>query len=375
MIIRNGLAFEGNGFRKKDIYIADGHFAAIADDSVNTDAEGMYVIPGLIDIHLHGAAGADMCDGTYEALDTIAEYQAANGITAICPATMTLDEGTLLKVMHNYAGWRASFDYSGNESFPAGVYMEGPFISEQKRGAQNDSYCRLPDYNLFERLCEASERNIKVVTVAPELAGSEVFIKEASAFARVSLAHSTADYDTAIQAFNMGARQVTHLYNAMNPVAGREPGIPCAVSDREYVMAELICDGEHVHPAQIRNTFRMLGEDRIIFISDSMRACGMPDGIYTLGGQNVIVEGGRACLEKDGSHAGSVSNLAMCLKKAVREIGIPLVSAVKAVTVNPAKAIGIYDSRGSLDTGKVADAVILDRDMNVVNVILRGKLL
>ena len=197
------------------------------------------------------------------------------------------------------------------------------------------------------------------------------FIREASKKVTVSVAHTTAGYDTALAAFQAGAREVTHLYNAMPPFAHRDPGVVGAAFDAPEVRCELICDGIHIHPAVVRATFAMFGRDRMILISDTMRAAGMPDGNYTLGGQDVQVCGKRATLA-DGTIAGSVTDLMSCMRTAV-SFGIPLADAVTAAAVNPAKVLGIYDRVGSLDEGKDANVAVLDQDLELKAVLFRGQ--
>lgn len=212
---------------------------------------------------------------------------------------------------------------------------------------------------------------MKLVSVAPELDGAMDFIKAVSDKVAISLAHTTAGYDIAKEAFDNGAHHVTHTYNAMPPFNHREPGVIGAAADCDQVYCEIICDGVHIHPAVIRATFRMMGKERMILVSDTMRAAGMSDGAYTLGGQDVTVVGNKATLA-DGTIAGSATDLMSCMKTAV-SFGIPLEDAVTAAAVNPAKELGLYDQYGSLEVGKVANAVVLDKDLNIKAVLLRGE--
>ena len=297
IIIQNGNVFrEDCCFHTGSISIVDG---IISDSPVHDaqiiDAEGLYIIPGLTDIHFHGCAGYDFCDGTPEALRAIADYEIRNGITNLCPATMTLPEDTLSRVM------KAAKSFSQECPNLAGIYLEGPFISPHKIGAQNPAYISRPSVDMLRRLQADSGGLLKIAVVAPEVDGAMTFIDEASKFMRVSVAHTVCDYETAQEAFSHGAQQVTHLYNAMNPINHRAPGPIIAAVENEAVSVELICDGVHIHPAVVRNTLRMFGDDRVIFISDSMEAAGMPDGDYELGGQKVIKKGKLATLE-DGSN-------------------------------------------------------------------------
>lgn len=368
MIIRNGWIFTEEGrFEEKELCMQDDRIAENPCGEV-LDASGLYVIPGLTDIHFHGCVGYDFCDGTTEALDKMAEYQMRNGITTICPASMTFPEDVLKKIFENAAAYQ-----SKGAADLVGINMEGPFISMEKKGAQNGAYIHRPDAEMFFRLQEAAGGLIKLCDIAPEVEGTMECIEAIADDVRVSLAHTAADYKTADQAFQKGATHVTHLYNAMTPFSHREPGVIGAACDHEDVMVELICDGVHSHPSTVRTTFKMFGDDRIIFISDSMMACGLGDGQHKLGGQDVTVKGNVATLTELGNIAGSVTNLMQCMKTAVRDMHIPLESAIKCATVNPAKAIGIYDEYGSLSVGKKADAVLLTKDLEIKYVIKSGK--
>lgn len=370
MIIKNGMVFEPEqGFVKRDVCIK-GDSISYCPNGEELNAEGLYVIPGLMDIHFHGCIGYDFCDGTKEAIRQMAEYQLKNGITNICPASMTFSEEQLTEIFENAAQY-----HSNQGARLVGINMEGPFISVEKKGAQNPKYIHRPDVAMFERLQKAAGGLIKIVDIAPETEGAMDFIEKVSDRVRVSLAHTTADFETAKEAFRRGANHVTHLYNAMPPLSHRAPGVIGAACDDEKVMVELICDGIHSHPSVVRTTFKMFGDDRIIMISDSMMACGLEDGQYTLGGQDVMVYGNKATLTKEGNIAGSVTNLMNCVRTAVKEMGIPLESAVKCAAVNPAKAIGLYDRYGSLETGKKADVVLLDKELNIQYVIQDGQVI
>ncbi len=228
---------------------------------------------------------------------------------------------------------------------------------------------------MFDSLNEASGNIVKLLAIAPEQEGAMELIEQRHKDVVMSLAHTATDYETAVKAFEKGASHVTHLYNAMNPYTHRAPGLIGAAADKEKVEVELICDGVHIHPAAVRTTFKIFGDDRIILISDSMRATGLDDGDYTLGGQYVKVTGNLAAL-KDGTIAGSVTNLMDCMRTAVLKMGIPLESAVKCAAVNPAKSVGIYDRHGSISVGKKADVVLLSQEgLELRNIIMDGKLL
>lgn len=339
------------------------------------DGKGMYAIPGLIDLHFHGCKGDDFCDGSRDAIARIAEYEASVGVTAIAPATMTLPVEELEQILRVAAEYKKG-PHSKKEADFVGINMEGPFISPAKKGAQDERNIIPCDVKVCERFLEVSEGLVKFMGIAPEESENAVsFIEAVKDKVNVSLAHTNADYDTAMAAFNAGADHAVHLYNAMPAFTHRAPGVIGAVYDSKHVMAEIICDGVHIHPAAVRATFEMMGEDRMILISDSIRAAGMPDGSYTLGGLDVNVVGNRATLASDGAIAGSVTNLMDCMKTAVKTMNIPLETAVACATINPAKSLGIDAEYGSIRAGKKAHIVLMDQELNVQQVIKDGELL
>ncbi len=367
--IRGGQAFTGSGFETRDILIAEGRFAASEGAGEVLDAQGCYVIPGLLDLHFHGSAGADISDGDLEGLHRMGAYEASRGITAMCPATMTLSEAQLTAA----AEAAAAYEPATGEADLVGINMEGPFISPSKVGAQNPEYVRNPGVDEFRRLQQVAGGLFKLVDIAPEEPGADAFIETLADEVRISLAHTCTDYDTAAHAFELGARHITHLYNAMDPMHHRKPGPIPAAAERDDVTAEVIADGVHIHPAMVRLAFNMFGDDRMILISDTLRAAGLGDGVYDLGGQDVTVKGYEARID-NGALAGSVSDLMRCLYVAVKEMGIPLVSAVKAASANPARALGLEGDYGSLEAGRIADAVLLDAEtLAVKQVVLRGR--
>ncbi len=390
MIIKNALVFTLNrGFVKEDVFIKDNVFTskinymketALPQDNPENqhsnssdviDGEGCYLIPGLVDVHFHGCIGYDFSDGEQESLKKIGKYEVENGITSICPATMTLPVDKLEKICKN------AYEYSKNNdknlSRLCGIHLEGPFISKEKKGAQNPEFITNPDIKTVERLYEESGGLVKLITIAPELQGSIEFIKSLSDKIHISVGHTTSDYQTASKAFKLGADHVTHMYNAMPCLLHRESGVIGAAFDNPHVMTEIICDGIHIQDTVIRMTFSMFSKERIILVSDSMMATGMNDGEYELGGQKVFVKGKLATL-KDGVIAGSATNLMDCMKKAV-SMGISLEDSVRCASYNPAKSIGLDSIIGSIEKGKLADCVLLSiSDLSIKKVILNGKI-
>lgn len=371
MVIKNAQVYSENfTFEAKDIYVEGSEFAESASEKEMVYADDLYAIPGLIDIHLHGAAGCDFSDGDVKSVERIAEYEAFHGITTIMPTTMSQQEKELEKTIKSIA----SYTNQSKGADVAGIYMEGPFMSKERKGVHKEENLRKPDLAFVDRMQKAAKGKIKIVTVAPELEGAIDFIKEGSKKYRISIAHTAANYEASKEAFAAGAVQLTHFFNGMAPFNHREPGIIGAAFENGSCMAELICDELHIHPTVINMTFRIFGTERVILVSDSMQATGMQDGAYMLGEHQVYVKDGVARM-KDNTLAGSTKNLMDCLKIAVTEMKIPLETAIRAVTYNPAMAAGIADKYGTITAGKKANAVFVDKDLNVIMVMKDGKIL
>ena len=364
MRIIGGKVFDlNNGFEDRELCTDGMYISETSGDDAVIDASGCYVIPGLVDVHFHGCVGEDFSDATPEGLQKIADYELSEGVTYICPAGMTLLEDQLTKICKNTAE-------------VVGAHLEGPFLSAAKKGAQNEAFLHTPDIAMLRRLQAAAEGAVKLVTVAPEEPNGLEFVREAvSDGITVSVGHTVADYETASAAFAAGASHATHLYNGMPPFHHRNPGVIGAAFDAPHVRAELICDGIHIHGSMVRATFRLFGAERMVLISDSLRATGMPDGRYPFGGQEIEVHGPRATIAgHPETLAGSVTSLMGCMRQAVK-FGIPLADAVRAASYNPAKAIKIDDRAGSLDTGKEASIVLLNQDdLSVRTIIFKGEL-
>lgn len=315
------------------------------------DAHGVKVYPGLIDVHSHGCLGYDTMEGH---LDEMADYQLMHGITTWYPTTMTMSRADIL------AACQQPLALGHGANLP-GLHMEGPFINPKYCGAQNDTYITAPDLELL-----AACPQVKMVTVAPELPGAKRFIEEADAV--ISLGHTDADYDTALGALRAGARCLTHTFNAMPGIHHRAPG-PILAGAEADAYAQLICDGRHVHPAAVRLLVRLYGRDRVVLISDSMRATGLGDGVYSFGGQPITVTDGYARTE-GGALAGSTTNLFDCVRCAI-SFGIPEEDAFAMASTNPARLMGL--NKGTVAPGYDADLVLVDDDCHLIGVMVRGE--
>lgn len=370
MRYENGWIFADGGFVRGGFSVENGRFAHVLEDVPGPaeDLDGALVIPGLVDIHVHGCAGADFSDGDYAGLVRMARYLARRGVTSFAPASMTLPYDALDKAFHAAARLRREGLADGARLM--GIQMEGPFLSREKRGSQNPAYLRLPDWDRFLRLYDAAEGLLRIVDVAPELPGAVEFTRRASEKCRVSVAHTAAGYDQAAAVFDAGATHLTHLFNAMSGIHHRHPGPIGAASERENVTAELICDGIHVHPSAVRMAFRLF-PGRICLISDALRCCGMADGSYSLGGQEILLSGGVARLT-GGAIAGSAVDLYQCMRRAV-SFGIPREQAVWAATALPARVIGRESETGAIADGRAADFVICGGELEPEAVYLGGK--
>ncbi len=368
MIIKNAVVYDGSFSPvKTDIEIENEKIKALK----KTDADGLdfsncVVLPGFVDIHIHGCNMADATDGNADSAAKMSKWLAQNGITSFCPTTMTLPVDMLKKCFGYIA------DTMGNEegAYIHGINMEGPFIAPEKKGAQDAAYILKPNADVFNELNGICP--IKLVDIAPEQDGAEEFIAYAKNICTVSAAHTTANYEQGKKAIDSGITHATHLYNAMNGLTSREAGMVGAVLDSDNVTAELICDGIHICPATLRITFKALGENKTVVVSDAMMAAGLDEGEYTLGGQRVIKTDAARLV--DGTLAGSATNLFEEFHNLL-SFGIPLKQAIKSVTINPAKAIGADKITGSIEVGKNADLLILSEDLKDIKaVFIKGKM-
>ena len=365
MRIKHAKVFLGHTFQDVDVEF-DKTITAIGklDGEADFDAEGLYLIPGLVDIHTHGAMGEDFSDGKVEGMQPMADYYAAHGVTSYVATTMTLKEEILTPAMHAIR----DFTRQGGAKC-AGIHLEGPFLGYAKRGAQAAENLHKPDPALFHRLNEASGGMVKLVTVACEEEGGMEFVADVSKKCTVSLGHTSANYEQAMEAYARGASHATHLYNGMDGLHHRKPGIIAAALDAGADV-ELICDGLHIHPAAIRVAHKLYGE-KLNLVSDSLRCAGMPDGDYELGGQPITLSGGVARLSGTDTLAGSAISMLDALRNVVA-FGLPLTDAVYAASTAPADAIRAKDI-GRIQVGCAADLVVLDKELNLVAVYVDGE--
>lgn len=376
MLIKNGLVYTDKcTFENIDILIENGKITELGkictDDKEIIDASGYIVSPGFIDIHFHGCNGYDICDNTKESLIEIAKYELCSGITSICPYTMTLEVEELQSILKNINEYINS-DLNNKYSTYVGVNMEGPFISKKRKGAQDEKYILPCDIDIFDKLYKASGENIKIFGFAPEASDSDKFIEYAKTKTNLSIAHSDISYEDAKEAFNKGVNHVTHMYNAMRDISKRDPGVVLASYESPFTTCELIADGIHTHPSIVKMTIDLFKSDRIIIISDSMRATGLGDGNFTLGGLDVEVKNGIAHNKGTNTIAGGVNNLTQIIKRMYVDMKIKLEDIIKMATINPAKKLNIDNKVGSITTDKNADIIIFDKNIDIKHVIKNG---
>ena len=373
MFYQNARIFLDGEFHHGAFEVVDGRFGAILPETVPADAvdlDGATVIPGLIEVHSHGAAGFDFSDGDYEGLKEMAKFYLSCGVTSFAPASMTLPYEVLEKA---FATARRIVDEQPEHCARLrGIQMEGPYFSYAKRGAQNPDYLKAPDFEGFRALYEGCGGLVRIVDVAPELPGAAAFVEQASKLCTVSIAHTDSDYDHARAAVDAGVTHLTHLYNAMPSIHHRNPGVIPACVESGKVQAEIIADGFHIHPASVRLAFTMF-KNRMILVSDSGRCAGKDEGYqFELGGQMAELRGGVAKLVGTETIACSASNLWTCLCN-VLSWGVDEAEAVRAATCNPARALGVDSEVGSIETGKVADFLVVEPGYTGKRVFLAGQ--
>ena len=352
-------------FSYTDVCIENGIFAD-SSSGEEIDCDGLMMLPGLVDVHTHGAVGYEAKDGNVESLEVLSRFEGEHGITVFLPTTATQSTEELKCAAKAIA--EAKTCVSGAKI--GGIHMEGPYFSMKYKGAQNPEYIRCPNINEFLEINKIAQGLVKLISIAPENEGAKEFVKAVKPYVKVAAGHTDADYETMVKAIGWGVTQLTHSFNAMRGLHHRNPGAIGAAIDGN-VFCELICDGMHVHPAMVRLLYKSVGAERLVLISDSVRSAYLPDGEYDSCGMKVFVKDGKATLA-DGTIAGSSSTLFDCLKKAVK-FGIPLEDAVRAATYNPAKAVGIDNEYGVIKKGRAADFILVDDSLDLKAVYIDGK--
>jgi len=331
-------------------------------------AEGLIVAPGLIDIHVHGGVGHDTMDATPEAIAEMTRFFARHGVTAFLPTTMTASREEILAAIRNVA--RCMGERSGGAEI-LGIHMEGPYVSHEKRGAQSPIHIRPADPEEYRAFFRAGP--VRLITLAPEFEENRALIPFAIEHgAAVAIGHSVASYEQVLEAVSLGLNHATHTFNGMGGLHHRQPGTVGAVLSCDEIYAQVIVDFIHVHPAVVRLLVRAKGPERTVLITDAMRAAGMPDGTYDLGGQEVTVKGGEARLATGGL-AGSTLTMDQAVRNIMEATGLSLPEALKMASSTPACSIGIAERKGSLERGKDADIILLDEEHQVVMTIVRGE--
>ncbi len=345
-------------WEEKDVLIEEGKIKALlapgAGSQGGVDISGMMVVPGLVDTHIHGAQGTDVMSGDFE---PISKFLIRHGVTSFLPTTMTMPIEEINRVLH------ANRKVSGAQIL--GFHLEGPYLNEDYKGAQNEKYLKLPDWEDFD-----DYHCIKMMTVAPELPGAMDYISRASKEFTIALGHSGCDYETAILAMEAGASSITHLCNGMKGLHHRQPHLLGAGLEQNNCYTQVIADGIHIHPGMLRLIYKCKGADRMALISDAMSAAGLPDGTYELGGKAVFVKQGVARIDA-GNLAGSTTNLWDCVKL-LEQIGIPFESGVKMASLTPARMIGV-PNKGAIGPGYDADVLIVDSKRKIQKVMIGGQ--
>lgn len=329
------------------------------------DLQGKYVSPGLIDMHIHGVFGCDTMDATKSSIQSISNKVIENGVTAILPTTMTFDKESIHCALENIRGF---INKKTEGAHILGANMEGPFISPSYKGAQSEKFIRKPDFQFIKDYLDV----IKMVVFAPEIEGAEAFLNQMKDYEiGFSIGHSGATYKDSVNAYKKGMHHITHCFNAMSPLHHREPGVVGAALTYPFT-CELICDNIHVAPEFYEGFINIKGTDKVVLISDSMRAACMEDGEYELGGQKVYVKNGSARLEDD-TLAGSILKLNIAVKNILDHTGLEMNEAIHMASLNPARVIGVDNKKGSIEVGKDADLFVHDEALKIYQTIIDGK--
>lgn len=368
--ICNANVYSAGHFEKKNLFINNGKIAFNGNNDCEViDAEGKILIPGFIDIHIHGAVGCDFNDGSEDSIEKIACFAASHGTTSLLGTTSTIGRDDAKKAIAVIAEKMKTGTRGANI---LGLHMEGPFFNPSALGAQNPEFVQSPSSEKLEYMLGNNASALKLLALAPEQEGAFELIEELSkAGIRTAIGHTAADYDCASRALDAGCNMLTHFYNAMTPLKHRDPGVVGAVFENGNADIQLICDFIHVHPAAVKVAVKNVGEDHVIMISDAISGTGLGDGKYKLGGLDIFVKDGVARIA-EGNLAGSTLTLDTAFKNMLG-IGFTIETVIKFLSENPAKAIGVADRKGYIKEGFDADMILLDDDFNVSMTFVGGK--
>lgn len=380
LLLKNAQTYQEHRFSKKDILIKDGKIEAVAACGVQDtqgcneviDCQGKKAVPGFIDIHTHGGAGVDVNGATAEGYEKISRFFASQGTTSFLISILTDTPEQTLWCIREYKKWK-KVEHKGAKI--AGIHLEGPFLASAYKGAMPEHLLKKsPDIELLRSYQEAAGGDIRYITVAPELAGMPEFIPELKRLGmQVAIGHSGADYETAARAIENGAHAGTHVGNAMKLMHQHFPAIFGALLESDKAYCEVICDGRHLHPGTVRIILKAKGTGRVVAVTDSIMAAGLPDGEYKLGVNDVVVEDGDAKLKSDGTRAGSTLTTIQAYRNLLRFTGRSEEEILPLLTENPAVLIGLDDEIGSIEKGKSADILLLDEQNNIDRVIIAGR--
>ncbi len=375
-LIKDAYVYHSHRFQKLDLLLEDRRILRMGDCEAQcwdrvVDAGGTWVAPGFLDIHTHGAAGVDVNGAGPEEFEQICRFFASRGTTSWLCSVLTDTREQTLKVIAGYREWKRR-EHKGADLM--GIHLEGPFLCSDYKGAMPEHLLMKPDMELLKAYQEAAEGGIRYITVSPEVEGIVDFIPYIKSLGiQVAIGHSGADYETARKAIRNGALGATHTGNAMKLLHQHYPAIWGAVLEDEDVYCEMICDGRHLHPGTVRFIIKIKGLDRVVAVTDSIMAAGLPDGNYKLGVNDVVVEGGDAKLVSDGTRAGSTLTMEKAVQNLLEYTGRTLAEILPVMTENPARLTGVFDRVGSIEPGKDADLVFLDEDQNVARTFVKGK--
>lgn len=379
LTLRGARVVTPGGVVEGDVVVRDGRIAAVAGDGVpgapGTEAgevvelAGRWLLPGFVDLHVHGGGGADCTTADPDEVRAVARFHARHGTTALVATTVTAPVEDLLAA--TAAIRTAALAPERGAAEVLGAHLEGPFLNPARRGAMDPGQLRAPDPELLARLLAGG--GVRIVSLAPELPGALALVEAAvAAGARVSLAHTDASYEQALAAVERGASAVTHAFNAMRPLDHRAPGVLGAALADDRLTCELICDGVHVHPAAATLLMRAKGPERVALVTDAIAAAGLPDGPSRLGSRPVLVRDGRATLPDGATIAGSALTLDVAVRNAVRRCGASVAQAAAMAATTPARLLGIADRKGAIAPGRDADLVVLDEQLAPRGVLVRG---